>query len=146
MKVTRVATQEQIEASRKWFVVDADGETVGRLATQVAQILRGKNKPIYTPNLDTGDFVVIINAEKVQLSGNKADQKEYFRHSGYPGGGRHTSFRVMLERHPERIMEHAVRGMLPKNRLGDKMFKKLKVYAGEKHPHQAQNPEELKIK
>jgi large subunit ribosomal protein L13 len=135
-----------VEAGRQWFVVDADGATVGHLATQVAQILRGKHKPIFTPNLDTGDFVVIINAEKVQLTGNKADQKEYFRHSGYPGGGRHVGFRTMIEKHPERVMEHAIRGMLPKNKLGAKMFKKLKVYAGEKHPHQAQNPEVLKIK
>jgi large subunit ribosomal protein L13 len=133
------------EIERHWFVVDAQGKILGRLATSVARILRGKHKPIYTPHLDTGDFVVVINADKVALSGRKADQKEYFRHTGFMGGEKFIPFRRMLEKHPERVIELAVKGMLPKNALGKQMRKKLKVYAGTDHPHQAQQPETLNI-
>ena len=133
------------EIERHWFVVDAQGKILGRLATEVARILRGKHKPIYTPHLDTGDFVVVINADKVALSGRKADQKEYFRHTGYMCGEKFIPFRRMLEKHPERVIEIAVKGMLPKNALGKQMRKKLKVYAGSDHPHQAQQPETLNI-
>jgi large subunit ribosomal protein L13 len=133
------------EIERHWFVVDAQGKILGRLATEVARILRGKHKPIYTPHLDTGDFVVVINADKVALSGKKADQKEYFRHTGYMGGEYFIPFRRMLEKHPERVIELAVKGMLPKNALGKQMRKKLKVYAGAEHPHQAQQPEPLNL-
>ena len=133
------------EITRTWYVVDAEGKILGRLATEVARVLRGKHKPIYTPHLDTGDFVVVINADKVALSGRKADQKEYFRHTGYMGGEKFIPFRRMLEKHPERVIELAVKGMLPKNALGKQMRKKLKVYAGTEHPHQAQQPEPLNI-
>ena len=133
------------EIERRWFVVDARGKVLGRLATEVARILRGKHKPIYTPHLDTGDFVVVVNAEKVELTGRKADQKTYFRHTGYMGGEKFIPFRRMLEKHPERVIELAVKGMLPKNALGKQMQKKLRVYAGAEHPHQAQQPEPLNI-
>lgn len=133
------------DVERKWFLVDADGMVLGRLASQVATILRGKHKPIYTPHVDTGDHVIIVNAEKVRLTGKKAQQKKYFRHSGYPGGARLESFTDMLSKHPERILEKAVRGMLPHNKLGKKMYKKLKIYAGENHPHQAQKPEKIQL-
>ncbi|GAB4332507.1 MAG: 50S ribosomal protein L13 [Calditrichia bacterium] len=136
---------DEIMAQRKWHVVDAEDVVLGRLATKVASILRGKTKPSFAPHQDVGDFVVVINADKVKLTGNKADQKTYFRHSGYPGGGKQVPFRRMIERHPERVIEHAVRLMLPKNALGRKMLKKLKVYAGPEHPHQAQNPQPLEI-
>ena len=127
---------------RKWYIVDADGMTLGRLASQVAAVLRGKNKPIFTPNCDTGDHVVIINASKVVLSGKKLDQKFYYHHSGYPGGLKETTLGEMRAKKPEEIILHAVRGMMPKGRLGRQMFKKLKVYAGPEHPHTAQKPEE----
>ncbi|MGQ9785544.1 MAG: 50S ribosomal protein L13 [Anaerolineae bacterium] len=133
------------EIQREWFVVDAQGQTLGRLATQVATILRGKHKPFYTPYVDCGDFVIVVNAEKVRVTGKKLDQKIYYRHSGYPGGLRQVSLRRQLMLHPERVIEAAVRGMLPKNRLGRKLFKKLKVYAGPAHPHQAQKPKALNI-
>ncbi len=133
------------EIERRWFVVDAEGKILGRLATEVARVLRGKHKPIYTPHLDTGDFVVVINADKVALSGRKADQKSYFRHTGYMGGEKFIPFRTMLEKHPERVIELAVKGMLPKNALGKEMRKKLRVYAGGDHPHEAQQPEPLNI-
>ncbi|PWH16365.1 MAG: 50S ribosomal protein L13 [Ardenticatenia bacterium] len=133
------------EIQREWFVVDAQGQTLGRLATQVATILRGKHKPFYTPHVDCGDFVIVVNAEKVRVTGKKLDQKIYYRHSGYPGGLKQVSLRRQLEIHPERVVEAAVRGMLPKNRLGRKLFKKLKVYAGPTHPHQAQKPKTLNI-
>ncbi len=133
------------EIERRWFVVDAQGKILGRLATEVARVLRGKHKPIYSPHLDTGDFVVVINADKVELSGRKADQKSYFRHTGYMGGEKFIPFRRMLETHPERVIEIAVKGMLPKNALGKQMQKKLRVYAGSDHPHQAQQPEPLNI-
>ncbi len=126
------------DIEREWHVIDASGKTLGRLASEVAQLLRGKHKPIYVPHLDTGDYVIVINADKVRVTGNKAKQKLYYRHSGYPGGLKSTSLAEMMESHPTRVIEHAVKGMLPKNPLGRAMFKKLKVYAGPNHPHQAQ--------
>jgi large subunit ribosomal protein L13 len=138
-------TPKAEEIDRQWWVVDAADKPLGRLATELARILRGKHKPIYTPHLDTGDFVVILNAEKVRLTGAKADQKEYFRHSGYMGGERFIPFKKMLAKHPERIIELAVKGMLPKNALGRDMYRKLKVYAGTEHPHQSQNPQPLEV-
>ncbi len=134
-----------MDIDKKWYVVDAEGQTLGRMATRIADILRGKHKPIYTPHMDTGDFVVVINAEKVVVTGKKAEQKEYQRYSGYPGGLKKISFQRMLNTHPERIIEHAVRGMIPHNRLGRAVIKKLKVYAGPAHPHESQQPELLKI-
>lgn len=133
------------EVQREWWVVDAEGKTLGRLATQIATILRGKHKPYYTPHVDCGDYVIVINAEKVAVTGNKLDQKMYYRHSGYPGGLKQRTLREQLQRHPELVIEKAVKGMLPKNRLGRKMFKKLKVYAGPEHPHQAQQPKPLEL-
>ena len=130
---------------RKWFVVDAEGQTVGRLAAEVAKVLRGKHKPTFTPHVDTGDFVIVVNADKVVFSGKKLTDKTYFRHSGYPGGTTFTTAGKMLETRPERVVEMAVKGMLPKNSLGRKMFTKLKVYAGAEHPHSAQMPEVLEI-
>ena len=138
-------TPKADEVERAWWVVDAEGKTLGRLATEIARILRGKHKPMFTPHLDVGDYVVVINAEKVTLTGKKADQKTYFRHSGYMGGERHIPFRRMIANHPDRVIELAVRGMLPKNTLGRHMRKKLKVYAGAEHPHQSQQPQHLDI-
>jgi large subunit ribosomal protein L13 len=126
--------------NRDWYVVDASDQVLGRLATQIAMRLRGKHKPIFTPHVDTGDFIIVINADKIQLTGRKTDQKMYWRHSGYPGGIRGVSAKRMLETKPEELIRHAVRGMLPKNRLGRKLLKKLKVYSGAEHPHQAQQP------
>jgi large subunit ribosomal protein L13 len=128
------------EVEREWHVVDAKGETLGRLATRIARILCGKHKPNYSPAVDMGDYVIVVNAEKVRVTGRKLDQKVYYRHSGYPGGLKEISLRDQLTKHPTRVIEHAVRGMLPKGRLGRQMFKKLKVYAGPDHPHQAQKP------
>ncbi len=136
---TESAKKETIE--RKWYIVDAEGEIVGRLCSRIAHVLRGKHKPTYTPHVDCGDYVIVINADKVRFTGQKMDNKEYIRHSGYPGGQRRTTPRQMLEKKPEFIVEKAVKGMLPKNRLGRKMFKKLFVYAGAEHPHKAQKPE-----
>ena len=133
------------EVQRKWYVIDAEGKVLGRLASEVAKILRGKNKPIYTPHVDTGDFVIIINAEKVVLTGNKLDQKMYRKHSLYPGGLKETPYRRIMETVPERAIEAAVKGMLPHNSLGRKMFTKLKVYKGSEHEHQAQKPEVLEL-
>lgn len=130
---------------RAWWVVDAEGQTLGRLAARIAAVLRGKHKPTFTPHLDVGDFVIVVNAEKVTTTGQKLDQKMYYSHSGYPGGIKSRSLRAMLERHPTRVVEYAVRGMLPKNTLGEHMFKKLKVYAGPSHPHEAQQPKELML-
>ncbi len=138
-------TPKKDEIERQWWIVDADGLRLGRLATEVARLLRGKHKPIYTPHLDTGDHVIVVNAAKVTLSGNKADQKTYFQHSGYMGGEKHIPFKKMLEKHPERVIELAVKGMLPKNTLGRHMKEKLRVYAGAEHPHQGQKPQQLKI-
>ncbi len=134
---------EDIE--REWLLVNAEGKTLGRLASQIAQVLKGKHKPIYSPHLDCGDFVIVVNAEKVQVTGRKLDQKMYYRHTGYPGGIRSISLRNQLQKHPERVLQAAVRGMLPKNRLGRRMLKKLKVYAGDSHPHQAQQPKVLEL-
>lgn len=130
---------------RKWYIVDADGMTLGRLASQVAAVLRGKNKPIFTPNCDTGDHVVIINASKVVLSGKKLDQKFYYHHSGFPGGLKETSYRKLMAEKPEFAVKHAVIGMLPKGPLGRQMAKKLRVYAGAEHEHEAQKPEVLEL-
>lgn len=135
-----------LEVERKWYVIDADGATLGRLAVEAANILRGKNKPQYTPNVDTGDFVVVINADKITVSGKKETDKLYRSHSGYPGGFKEISFKAMMERVPERAIEKAVRGMLPHNTLGDQQFQKLKVYAGSEHPHAAQKPEVYQLK
>lgn len=128
---------------RRWYIVDAEDKVLGRLATRIAQVLRGKHKPIFSPHLDTGDFVIVINAEKVRLTGKKAEQKQYFRHTGYPGGGRFTTFEEMRAKHPDRIISHAVKGMLPHGPLGRRQLRKLKVYPGPDHPHQAQLPEPL---
>jgi large subunit ribosomal protein L13 len=128
------------EVPRQWFVVDAQGKVLGRLASRVAMILRGKNKPTFTPHEDAGDFVVVVNAAQVQLTGRKLDQKFYYRHSGYPGGIKRTTARQLLQRKPEEVLRHAVRGMLPKNSLGRRLLKKLKIYAQGEHPHQAQQP------
>ncbi len=133
------------EVVRDWYVVDLDGKVLGRAATEIARVLRGKNKPIFTPHVDTGDFVVVLNADKVVLSGNKLDQKMYYRHSGYHSGLKTTVARKMMEDKPEYVIRHAVWGMLPKNRLGRKLIKKLKIYRGSGHPHQAQNPAVLEI-
>ncbi len=140
---TLSANKQTVE--RRWYVVDAEGETVGRLASRIATVLRGKHKPSYTPHVDTGDNVIVLNAEKVRFTGQKVSQKEYIHHTGYPGGQRSRTAREMLEKHPERVIENAVRGMLPKNSLGRQMFKKLFVYTGAEHPHQAQKPEEFKF-
>ncbi|MDX2215924.1 MAG: 50S ribosomal protein L13 [Oculatellaceae cyanobacterium bins.114] len=143
MNKTYLPSQQTIQHS--WYVVDAENQRLGRLASAIAMILRGKNKPTYTPHLDTGDFVIVINAEKVDVTGKKRGQKVYRRHSGRPGGMKTESFAKLQARLPERIIEQAVKGMLPKNTLGRQLFTKLKVYAGSEHPHQAQQPELLKI-
>ena len=135
-----------LEVERKWHVIDAEGQTLGRLATEIARLLRGKNKPQYTPHVDTGDFVVVVNAEKVVVTGKKAEQKVYYRHTGYPGGLRETSYEVMLERKPTEILRKAVKGMMPRTRLGRQQFRKLKIYAGPEHPHEAQAPEPYEVR
>mgnify|MGYP005849542227 CR=1 FL=1 len=142
-KITRFVKTE--DADRKWYVVDATDQVLGRLATKVATVIRGKNKPSFTPNMDTGDFVIIVNADKIKMTGNRELQKTYFRHSGYPGGGKELNYQQMKEKHPERIIEFAVKGMLPKNRLGRTLIKKLKVYTGAEHPHKAQQPQNLSV-
>jgi len=129
--------------SRQWYLVDAEDQTLGRLATQVASVLRGKNKPTFTPHLDTGDFVIVVNAEKIKVTGNKAHQKLYRRHSGRPGGMKVETFESLQKRIPERVVEKAIKGMLPHNSLGRQLFRKLKVYRGSDHPHAAQNPQAL---
>ena len=128
------------EVTRRWFVVDAQGKVLGRLASRIAMVLRGKNKPQFTPHMDTGDFVVVVNADQVRLTGRKLDQKVYYRHSGYMGGLKETPIRNLLKKKPEEILRHAVRGMLPKNSLGRHQLKKLKIYTGAEHPHEAQQP------
>jgi len=135
-----------LEVERKWYVVDAEGKTLGRLATEIARILRGKNKAQYTPHVDVGDFVVVVNAEKVVVTGKKAEQKVYRRHSGYPGGMKETSYGRLMERRPEEILRRAVYGMMPKTRLARRQLRKLKIYAGPEHPHAAQNPQKLEVK
>jgi large subunit ribosomal protein L13 len=136
-----MANPDTIE--RKWYVVDAEGRTLGRLSSEVAKILRGKNKPVFTPHVDTGDYVIVINADKVAVTGKKLDQKVYYHHSGYVGGMKETTLREMMAKKPEKVIELAVKGMLPKGPLGRKMFKKLHVYAGPEHEHAAQKPEAL---
>ena len=144
-KLQKTFTPTPADIKHEWFLVDATDQTLGRLASDVANLLRGKHKPTYAPHMDGGDFVVIVNAEKVAVTGNKAEQKIYYRHSGFPGGLSELSFERMQERYPERIIETAVRGMVPKNRLGRQMLTKLKVYAGSEHPHAAQKPQPLEI-
>jgi large subunit ribosomal protein L13 len=134
------------EIARDWYVVDADGLTLGRLATQIADTLRGKGKPQYTPHVDTGDFVVVVNAEKIAVTGQKLDQKRYYRHSGYPGGIRSRTLREQLDRRPTEVLRKAVKGMLPKNRLARQQLTKLKIYAGPEHPHAAQSPKPLEVR
>ena len=138
---TYMATPADID--RKWYVVDADGVTLGRLASEVAKVLRGKNKPIFTPHMDTGDYVIVVNADKVKVTGKKLDQKIYYHHSEYVGGMKETTLREMMKKKPERVVELAVKGMLPKGALGRQMYTKLHVYAGPEHKHQAQKPEVL---
>ena len=133
------------EVTRRWYVVDAEGQTLGRLATQIADTLRGKNKPEYTPHVDTGDFVVVVNAEKIAVTGKKLDEKMYYRHSGYPGGLRTRTMREQLQRRPTEVLRKAVKGMLPRNRLARQQITKLKIYAGPEHPHTAQQPEPLQL-
>lgn len=142
-KITRFIKTE--DADRRWYVVDATDQVLGRLAAKVASVIRGKNKPTFTPNMDTGDFVIIVNADKIKMTGKRELQKTYFRHSGYPGGAKTLTYGQMKEKYPERVIEYAVKGMLPKNRLGRKLIKKLKVYTGEEHPHSAQKPEQLSV-
>jgi len=135
-----------LEVERKWYVIDAAGKTLGRLASEIARVLRGKNKPQYTPHVDVGDFVVVVNAERVVVTGKKAEQKVYRRHSGYPGGLRTTSYEQMIERRPEEILRKAVYGMMPKTRLARQQKRKLKIYAGPEHPHAAQNPQRIEVR
>ncbi len=143
--------KEDIERSndsrfqRRWYVVDASTQSLGRAASKIATILRGKHKPVFTPHVDVGDFVVVINAEKVQLTGNKLEQKRYYRHTGWPGGIKEETAKHLLARKPAEVMRHAVKGMLPKGRLGRQMIRKLKIYAGEEHPHEAQKPQPLSL-
>lgn len=141
----RTYTPKAEEIERKWWVVDVADKPLGRVATEIARLLRGKHKPMFTPHLDTGDHVVVVNASRVALTGNKPDQKSYFRHSGYMGGERFIPFRRMIQSHPERVIELAVKGMLPKNALGRQIRKKLRVYGGAEHPHQSQQPQPLDI-
>jgi large subunit ribosomal protein L13 len=140
---TFVATPANRE--RNWLVVDANGKTLGRLATQIADTLRGKRKPQYTPHCDVGDFVIVVNAEKVSVTGNKRQEKRYYRHSGFPGGLRSRTFEEMIQRRPEEVLRLAVKGMLPRNRLGRQQLRKLKIYAGPEHPHQAQQPAQMEV-
>ena len=143
--MNRTYSAKENEIEKKWFVVDAENQVLGRLASEVARRLRGKHKPIFTPHADTGDFVIVINAEKIRLTGDKLDKKMYYRYSGYLGGMKEISARKQLDKKPEELIKHAVRGMLPKNSLGRRQGKKLKVYAGTKHPHEAQQPELLEV-
>ena len=142
-KITRFIHTE--DADRKWYIVDAKDRVLGRMATQIAKIIRGKNKAIFTPNMDTGDFVVVVNSDKVKVTGKRENLKQSISNSGYPGGQKVTSFQEMMKKKPEFVVESAVKGMLPKNRLGRKLIKKLKVYSGEDHPHKAQKPEVLSL-
>ena len=142
----RSFTPRTAETAERWWVVDADGQILGRLSTRIATKLRGKDQPTFSPHADTGDYVVVVNAEKIQVTGRKLTDKLYYRHSGYPGGLKVTPLKDMLARNPERVLESAVRGMLPKNALGRKLFRKLRVYAGPDHPHSAQQPKQLPLK
>jgi len=143
---TYIAKDKEILESKKWYVVDAENQILGRMASQIAAILKGKHKPIYSPHQDAGDYVVVVNAEKIKVTGNKLKDKIYYRHSGYPGGQKATSLQQMIQKHPSRVIELAVKRMLPKNVLGRKMLLKLKVVAGSEHPHTAQQPEVLEFK
>jgi large subunit ribosomal protein L13 len=134
------------DTTQKWHLVDADGKTLGRIATEVARLLRGKHKPMFTPNADLGDFVVVVNAEKVKMTGKREELKEYFHYTGYPGGATWERFSDLIRKNPQRVFEHAIKGMLPHNRLGRQIIKKLKVYAGSEHPHKAQRPETYPVK
>jgi len=145
MKLQKTFSMKDKEIDKKWFIVDAEGKVLGRIATEIASILRGKNKPGFTPHLDMGDNVIVINAEKVSLTGKKLEDKEYFSYTGHPGGIRFTNIKKVLKQKPEFIIEHAVKGMLPKSRLGRKVFKNLKVYAGVEHPHEAQQPVKIEL-
>lgn len=142
---TKSFTPRAGDIERQWFVVDAEGKTLGRLASRIAHILRGKHKPTYSPHMDLGDHIVVINAEKIRVTGRKAEKKVYYRHTGYPGGLRTTTYEDMLNKHPERILRIAVKGMMPNNILGRQMFKKLRVYVGAEHDHAAQQPEALSL-
>lgn len=144
MNNTHVTKPADVE--HQWFVVDAEGQTLGRLASEIAKIIKGKHKPTYSPSVDCGDYVVVINAEKIKVTGRRLDQKKYYRHSGYPGGLTEVTLRRQLEQRPTRVLDSAVRGMLPKNALGRKMFRKLKLYAGPEHPHKAQQPTPLELR
>ena len=141
---TVFAKKENVD--RKWYVIDAKDQILGRLAVEIARRLRGKHKPTYTPHIDTGDYIIVVNADKIRLTGNKLEKKIYYRHTGYPGGLKTINANKLLQRKPERVLEHAVKGMLPKNRLGRRMYKKMKVYAGPNHPHEPQQPEVLTFK
>jgi large subunit ribosomal protein L13 len=143
--MTRTYSAKEADITRKWYVVDAEGKTLGRLATQVAIVLRGKHKPTFTPHVDTGDHVIVVNAEKIHLTGDKVRQKTYYRHSGYPGGLKSETVKDLLERKPYVIVERAIKGMLPKTKLGKQIGRKLNVYAGPTHPHKAQQPEALTV-
>lgn len=145
LRIHKTYVAKPNEVKREWYIVDADGLTLGRLATQIAIVLRGKHKPQYTPHEDVGDFVVVVNAEKVKVTGRKLDKKIYYRHTGYPGGIKSLTLRRQLELHPERVLEYAVKGMLPRGPMGRQLFRKLKVYAGTEHPHTAQTPKPLEI-
>ena len=142
---TYSATASEAKAGQRWYLIDAEGQVLGRVATTAAQLLRGKGKPTFTPHMDGGDFVVVVNAEKIVVTGTKETDKKYYRHSGYPGGLRETTLKEMRAKHPIRILEAAVRGMLPKNRLGERIYHHLKVYAGPEHPHEAQKPQRLEL-
>ena len=143
--VQKTYSMKASEIEKKWLLVDAEGKVLGRLATEIATLLRGKHKPSFTPHMDMGDYVVVINADKVVLTGSKAEDKEYFKHTEYPGGKRFTNIKKILEENPEFVIEHAVKGMLPKNRLNRKVIQNLKVYVGTEHPHEAQKPEKIEI-
>jgi large subunit ribosomal protein L13 len=136
---------KQNEVEQKWYLVDAQGQTLGRIATQVARVLRGKHKPMFTPNIDAGDFVIVVNAEKVKVTGKRTELKDYFHYTGYPGGAVFESFKDLVKNNPQKVFEHAVKGMLPHNRLGKRILKKLKVYPGTEHPHAAQKPVALPL-
>jgi len=138
-------TFQETEVEKKWYIVDAAGQTLGRLASRVAHVLRGKNKPVFTPNTDCGDFVIVLNADKVKLTGKRTELKTYFHYTGYPGGAVVESFKELMKVNPERVVRHAIKGMIPHNRLGARVIKKLKVYGGTEHPHKAQKPEPLKF-
>jgi large subunit ribosomal protein L13 len=142
-KATKFTKSSEVKSN--WYVINADGKILGRMATEIAKIIRGKNKPVFTPNSDTGDFVVVINASKVKMTGKRENLKEYLSHSMYPGGQRSRSFKELISKHPDKVIRYAVRGMLPKTKLGNKLINKLKVYAGDNHPHTAQNPQLLNL-